>query len=86
MSTDISLVRLAHALQLPAIDGAPDRAPAPGVPATGGSAVLLGETRAEYVARRISPEWRARESSAALLDATDHIREHPVARGGPICG
>ena len=47
----------------------------------GGMAVLLGETRAEYEARAMSPVRRATESSASLRALINEIRscaQHPV--------
>jgi beta-N-acetylhexosaminidase len=74
------LRRLAAAVLLPATA---ESALPPGVHdhlRAGGRSVLLGETRAEYVARRMSPERRARESAERFRALTRQVEE---AAGAP---
>lgn len=48
--------------------------------AAGGTSVLLGESRNEYVSREMSPDRRARETAAWLTGMTGEIRSRA---GGP---
>lgn len=68
------LVRDAHAVFLPAIDelSIPDHVA--GHLAAGGTSVLIGESREEYVARRMSPDRRLRETAEWFREMTSEIR------------
>ena len=70
-----SIERLAHAVLLPAVA---DLEPAALTPLfdQGCRAVLLGETRAEYLARAMSAERVAQETSEIVRRATATLREH----------
>jgi beta-N-acetylhexosaminidase len=74
MTEHEQLLRSAHAVFLPAIDET-------SIPdyivdhlAAGGTSVLLGESRSEYIARNMSPERRLTESAEWLTDLTSEIR------------
>jgi beta-N-acetylhexosaminidase len=70
-----SIARLAHAVLLPAVADLDTTALTP-LLEQGCRSVLLGETRAEYVARAMSPERVASESSELVREATAGLREH----------
>jgi beta-N-acetylhexosaminidase len=73
MKSDI--VRDAHTVLLPAFADLALDEHVSGHLRGGGVAVLLGETREEYVARGMSSERRATESAASLKSFTDLARE-----------
>jgi beta-N-acetylhexosaminidase len=73
MKSDI--VRDAHAVLLPAFADIGLDEHISGHLRGGGVAVLLGETREEYVARGMSSERKAAESAASLKSFTDLARE-----------
>ena len=68
------LLRDAHAVFLPAIDEMSIPGHIADHLAAGGTSVLLGESREEYVARSMSPERRSRESAEWLIAMTSEIR------------
>lgn len=70
------LVRDAHAVFLPAIDD--DSLPSHVAEhlASGGTSVLLGESRDEYVARKMSSDRQASETAAWFTGITTEIRNH----------
>ncbi len=70
----------ARAVLLPAFDGTDLSEATRRFLDTGGVSILLGESRAEYVARRMSPERRAEETAETFLTVTDSAR----ARAGHI--
>lgn len=74
MTEQEQLFRDAHAVFLPAIDEMSIPSHIADHLAAGGTSVLLGESREEYVARRMSPERQSRESAEQLLGMTDEIR------------
>ena len=69
------LVRDAHAVFLPAIDEASIPGHISDHLAAGGTSVLIGESREEYVAREMSPERRLTETGEWFLEMTSEIRE-----------
>lgn len=72
----MSLATDAHAVLLPAIDDLVLTDPLMRFLDRGGRALLLGETRAEYVARRMSPARQAHETAADIRALTDRIARH----------
>lgn len=69
------LVRDAHAVFLPAIDEVAIPRHISEHLAAGGTSVLIGESREEYVAREMSPERRSTETSEWFSEMTSEIRE-----------
>lgn len=72
----MSLRADAHTVLLPAIDDLTLTDPLMRFLDRGGRALLLGETRAEYVARRMSSVREAHETAADIHALTDRIARH----------
>jgi len=68
-------LRDAHAVFLPAIDEASIPSHISDHLAAGGTSVLIGESRKEYVAREMSPERRLAETSEWFSEMTSEIRD-----------
>jgi len=68
------LIRDAHAVFLPAIDSESLPTHIGEHLAAGGTSVLLGESRAEYLAREMSPDRQAAETAAWFSEITSEIR------------
>ena len=74
------ILRNAHAVLLPAISDLSIEPQLGEFLAGGGQAILLGETREEYLARKMSPRRRAEESRDGLNESLRAIRD----RYGPL--
>lgn len=80
MSDREQLIRDAHAVFLPAIDHRTLPSHISEHLAGGGTSVLLGESREEYVSRRMSVDRRSFETSQWFSEMTDEIRAHAGGR------
>jgi len=75
LSDQDQVLRDAHAVFLPAIDAASIPGHISDHLAAGGTSVLIGESREEYVAREMSPDRRLVETSEWFSDMTTEIRD-----------
>ena len=75
MTDQERLLRDAHAVFLPAIDEASIPGHISDHLAAGGTSVLIGESREEYVAREMSPDRRLTETSKWFSEMTSEIRD-----------
>ena len=69
------LIRDAHAVFLPAIDSESLPTHIAQHLAAGGTSVLLGESRSEYLARKMSPDRQATETAEWFSEITSEIRK-----------
>ncbi|MCC6305905.1 MAG: glycoside hydrolase family 3 protein [Rhodobacteraceae bacterium] len=79
--TGDALLRDAHAVLLPAFEEIPGPGEVEGFLGAGGVALLLGMSRAEFVARRMAPARIALETPAAFAALAGRAR---AAAGGPV--
>ena len=80
MTDQERLLRDAHAVFLPAIDEASIPGHISDHLAAGGSSVLIGESREEYVAREMSPDRQLTETSKWFSEMTSEIRDRAGGR------